>query len=62
MVEALVCGLEGGGDKSDYIPGMCSDHSLVASYSSPNFFSSPFGIKQFGAHFPLQVYKLEFWQ
>ena len=38
MVEALVCGLEGGGDKSGYIPGMCSDHSLVASYSGPNFF------------------------
>ena len=30
MVKALVCGLEGGGDKSGYIPGMCSDHSLVA--------------------------------
>ena len=40
---ALVCGLEGGRDKSSYIPGMCSDHSLVASYSGPNFFSSPFG-------------------
>ena len=38
MVEALVCGLEGGGDKSGYIPGMCSDHSLVASYSGPTFF------------------------
>ena len=38
MVEALVYGLEGGGDKSGYILGMCSDHSLVASYSSPNFF------------------------
>ena len=44
MVEALVCGLDGGGDKSGYIPGMCSDHSLVASYSSPKKISSPFGI------------------
>ena len=43
MVEALVCKLEGGGDKSGYIPGTCSDHSLVASYSGPNFFPSPFG-------------------
>ena len=43
MVKALVCGLEGGGDKSGYILEMCSDHSLVASYSGPNFFSSSFG-------------------
>ena len=43
MVKALVCGLEGGGDKSGYIPRMCSDHSLVASYSDPKIFSSPFG-------------------
>ena len=40
MVEALVCGLKGGGDKSGYIPRMCNDHSLVASYSGPNFSSS----------------------
>ena len=52
MVEALVCGLEGGGEKSGYILGMCSDHSLVASYSGPNFFFVSFWcIKQFGAHF-----------
>ena len=43
MVEALVCGLEGGEDYEGYILGMCSGHSLVASYSSPNFFPSPFG-------------------
>ena len=35
MVEALIQGLEGGRDNGDYILGMCSGHSLVASYSSP---------------------------
>ena len=43
MVEALILGLEGGGDNGGYILGMCSGHSLVASYSSSNFFSSHFG-------------------
>ena len=38
MVEALICRLEGDGDKSGYIPGMCNDHSLVASDSGPNYF------------------------
>ena len=38
MVEALVCGLKGGGNKSGYILEMCSDHSLVASYSGSKFF------------------------
>ena len=43
MVEALVQGLKGGGNNGGYILRMCSGHSLVASYSSPNFFSSHFG-------------------
>ena len=43
MVEALVQGLEGGGDNGGYIFGTCSGHSLIASYSGPNFFSSHFG-------------------
>ena len=43
MVEALVLGLEGGGDNGGYICGMYSDHLLVASHSSPNFFSIHFG-------------------
>ena len=43
MVEALVRGLEGGGDNGGYILGMCSDLLLVASHSGPNFFSSHFG-------------------
>ena len=30
--------LESGGDKSSNIFGVCSDSSLVASYSGPNFF------------------------
>ena len=40
MVEALVCRLEDGRDNGGYILGMCmcNGHSLVASYSSPNFF------------------------
>ena len=42
MVKALVCGLEGGGDNSGYILRMCNGYSLVASYSSPNYFSSLF--------------------
>ena len=43
MVEALVQGLEGGGDNGGYILGMCSGHSLVASYSGPIFYWSHFG-------------------
>ena len=43
MVEALVCGLEGGGDNGGLILEVCTGHSLVASYSCPNFFSSRFG-------------------
>ena len=43
MVEALVSGLEGGGDNGSYIIGMCSGHSLVASYSGPKIFLSHFG-------------------
>ena len=42
MVNALVQGLEGGGDSGGYILEMCSGHSLVASYSSSNFFWSYF--------------------
>ena len=38
MVEALVYRLEGGGEKSNYIPELYNDHSLIASYSGPNFF------------------------
>ena len=38
MVEALVRRLEGGGDNGGYILGMCSDLSLVALHSGPNFF------------------------
>ena len=37
-VEALVQRLEGGGDNGGYILGMYSGHSLVASYTGPNFF------------------------
>ena len=54
MVEALVQGLEGGGDNGGYILEMCSGHSLVASYSGPNCFSSHFGALE------SLVYKLEF--
>ena len=43
MVEALVQGLEGGGDNGGYILGTCSGHSLIASYSSPKTFLSHFG-------------------
>ena len=43
MVDALIYGLEGGGDNGGYILWMCDGHSLVASYSNPNFFSSHFG-------------------
>ena len=43
MVEALVRGLEGGGDNGGYIPEMCGDLSLVASHFGPNFFWSHFG-------------------
>ena len=61
MVEALVRGLEGGGDNGGYIPGMCSDHSLVASHSRAYFFFISFWtFRKFGAIFSLQVYKLEF--
>ena len=42
MVRASVQELEGGGNNGSYILGMCSDHSLVASYSSPNFFMQLF--------------------
>ena len=34
MVEALVRGLEGGGDNGGYILEMYSGHSLIASYSN----------------------------
>ena len=43
MVEALVQGLEGGGDNGGYIPGMCIGHSLVVSHFGPNYFSFHFG-------------------
>ena len=43
MMEALVRGLEGGGDSGGYILKMCNGHSLVASYSGPIYFSSHFG-------------------
>ena len=43
MVKALVQGLEGSGDYGGYILKMYSGHSLVAPYSSPNFFGSHFG-------------------
>ena len=43
MVEALVRGLEGGGNSGGYILGICSGRTLVASYSDSNFFSSHFG-------------------
>ena len=36
--ESLVGGLKGGRNNSGYILRMYSGHSLVASYSSPNFF------------------------
>ena len=42
MVEALVQGLEGGGDNGGYILEMYSGHSLDVSYSGSNFFSSHF--------------------
>ena len=35
--------VEGNGDNGGYILGMYNGHSLIASYSSPNFFSSYFG-------------------
>ena len=35
--------VEGGRDNGGYILGMCNGHSLIASYSSPNFFSSLLG-------------------
>ena len=61
MIEALVLGLEGGGDNGGYILGMCSGHPLVASYSSPNFFSlSLWSLKKFSIVFSLCVYKLKF--
>ena len=53
MIEALVCRLEDGGDNGGYILEMCSGHSLVASYSSPNFLVSFWCIKKFGTLFPL---------
>ena len=53
MVEALVRGLEGGGDNGGYIFGMCNDHSLVASYFGPNFFVLIWRLKKFGVVFLL---------
>ena len=43
VVEALVQGLEGGGDNGGSIPGMCNDLLLVTSHFDPNFFLSHFG-------------------
>ena len=61
MVEALVRGLEGGGDNGGYIPKMCSDHSLVASHFGPNFFWSHFGrLESLVLSFLFVVNKLEF--
>ena len=47
MVETLVQGLEGVGDNGGYILKMCSGHSLVASYCSPNFFCFVLELKIF---------------
>ena len=43
MVEALIRGLEGGGDNGGYILGMCNDLLLDASYSDPKKNLSHFG-------------------
>ena len=48
MVRATVQELE----SASYIVGMCSDHSLVASYSGPNFFPHLFeGLESLGPLF-----------
>ena len=47
-------GLKGGGNNGGYILGMCSCHSLVASYSSPISFLLYFWrFRKFDIVFPL---------
>ena len=53
LVEALIYGLEGGGDNGGQILRMCTCHLLVASYSGPKIFALFWCIKKFSAYFPL---------